>query len=108
MAVFLDKMNLMVPWTELLALIAPQAPRAKTGRPPLELETMLRIHFIQRWFGLSDLAMEEAVFETALYREFVGLFSLDRIPDRVCILRLRHLLEEHELIEKSWPQSTAH
>ena len=96
-AVFLDEMNLVVPWTELLSLIAPHAPRAKTGRPPFELVTMLRIHFLQQWFGLSDLAMEEALFETALYREFAGLSSVERIPDRVSILRFRHLLEEHQL-----------
>ena len=96
-AVFLDEMNLVVPWAELLSLIAPHAPRAKTGRPPFELVTMLRIHFLQQWFGLSDLAMEEALFETALYREFVGLSSVERIPDRVSILRFRHLLEEHQL-----------
>lgn len=99
-AVFLDEMNLVVPWSELLALIAPHAPRAKTGRPPFELETMLRIHFVQQWFGLSDLAMEEALFETALYREFVGLGSVERIPDRVSILRFRHLLEENQLAEQ--------
>lgn len=99
-AVFLDEMNLVVPWSELLALIAPHAPRAKTGRPPFELETMLRIHFVQQWFGLSDLAMEEALFETALYREFVGLSSVERIPDRVSILRFRHLLGEHQLAER--------
>lgn len=58
---------------------------------------MLRIHFLQQWFGLSDLAMEEALFETALYREFAGLSSVERIPDRVSILRFRHLLEEHQL-----------
>ncbi len=96
-AVFLDEMNLVVPWTELLSLIAPHAPRAKTGRTPFELVTMLRIHFLQQWFGLSDLAMEEALFETALYREFAGLSSVERIPDRVSILRFRHLLEEHQL-----------
>ncbi len=96
-AVFLDEMNLVVPWTELLSLIAPHTPRAKTGRPPFKLATMLRIHFLQQWFGLSDLAMEEVLFETALYREFVGLSSVERIPDRVSILRFRHLLEEHQL-----------
>jgi IS5 family transposase len=58
---------------------------------------MLRIHFLQQWFGLSDLAMEEALFETTLYREFAGLSSVERIPDRVSILRFRHLLEEHQL-----------
>jgi transposase, IS5 family len=99
-AVFLDEMNLVVLWSELLALIAPHAPQAKTGRPPYELETMLRIHFVQQWFGLSDLAIEEALFETALYREFVGLSSVQRISDRVSILRFRHLLEEHQLAEQ--------
>ena len=96
-AVFLDEMNLVVPWSELLSLIAPHAPRANTGRPPFELVTMLRIHFLQQWFGLGDLSMEEALFETALYREFAGLSSFERIPDRVSILRFRHLLEEHQL-----------
>ena len=99
-AVFLEEMNLVVPWMELLSLIAPHAPRAKTGRPPFELATMLRIHFLQQWFGLSDLLMEEALFETALYREFAGLSSVERIPDRVSILRFRHLLEENQLAEQ--------
>ena len=106
-AVFLDEMNLVVPWTELLSLIAPHAPRAKTGRPPFELVTMLRIHFLQQWFGLSDLAMEEALFETALYREFAGLSSVERIPDRVSILRFRHLLEEHQLAPQILADETA-
>lgn len=106
-AVFLDEMNLVVPWTELLSLIAPHAPRAKTGRPPFELVTMLRIHFLQQWFGLSDLAMEEALFETTLYREFAGLSSVERIPDRVSILRFRHLLEEHQLAPQILADETA-
>jgi transposase, IS5 family len=96
-AVFLDEMELVVPWRELVALIAAASPVAATGRPPFAHETMLRIHFLQQWFGLSDLAMEEALFETPLYRDFAGLSSAERIPDRVSILRFRHLLEEHQL-----------
>lgn len=96
-AVFLEEMNQAVPWSALLALIEPHAPRAKTGRPPFALETMLRIHFLQQWFGLSDMAMEEALFDTPLYRDFSGLGSAQRIPDRVSILRFRHLLEAHQL-----------
>jgi len=96
-AVFLEEMNLAVPWVHSLALIEPHAPKAKTGRPPFELETMLRIHFLQQWFGLSDMAMEEALFDTPLYRDFSGLGSTQRIPDRVSILRFRHLLEAHQL-----------
>lgn len=96
-AVFLDEMELVVPWAELVALIAVHAPKKGTGRPPFAVETMLRIHFLQQWFGLSDLAMEEALFEVSLYRDFAGLGSTERIPDRVSILRFRHLLEAHDL-----------
>lgn len=93
-------MNLAAPRSELLALISPHAPRAKTGRAPFELETMLRIHFVGQWLGLSELAMQEALFETALCREFVGLSSVERIPERVSILRLRRLLKEHQPAEQ--------
>ena len=89
-----------MPWAELLALIAPYAPVAKTGRPPFELAMMLRIHCLQQWFGLSDLGAEEALFETGFYRDFVGVSGAQRIPDRVSILRFRHLLEEHDLSPK--------
>jgi IS5 family transposase len=96
-AVFLDEMELVVPWTELVALIASHAPKKSTGRPPFAVETMLHIHFLQQWFGLSDMAMEEALFEVSLYCDFAGLGSTERIPDRVSILRFRHLLEAHDL-----------
>ena len=65
---------------------------AKLGKIQPAL-THLRIHFLQQWFGLSDLAMEEALFETPLYRDFAGLSGSECIPDRVSILRFRHLLE---------------
>jgi IS5 family transposase len=97
---FLDEMNLVVPWPELVSLIAPHAPApgAKGGRPPFAVETMLRIHFIQQWFNLSDPAMEEALYDMALFREFVGLDAgEDNLPDESTILRFRHLLEAHNL-----------
>ncbi len=97
---FLDEMNLVVPWAELVSLIAPHAPApgAKGGRPPFAVETMLRIHFIQQWFNLSDPAMEEALYDMALFREFVGLDAgEDNLPDESTILRFRHLLEAHNL-----------
>ena len=99
-AQFLDEMEAVVPWRELVALIEAAAPRKPTGRPPFGHETMLRLHFIQQWFGLSDFAMEEALFDVALYREFAGLSNSSRLPDRVSILRFRHLLEEHKLAEQ--------
>lgn len=99
--VFLDERNLVVPWTELVGLIQPFAPTgtgAKGGRPTFALETMLRIHFLQQWFGLSDSAMEEALHDTPLYCEFARLDAgIARLPDETTILRFRHLLEEHNL-----------
>lgn len=97
---FLDEMDLVVPWVELVALIAPHAPApgAKGGRPPFSVQTMLRIHFLQQWFNLSDPAMEEALYDTPMFREFVGLDAgEDNLPDESTILRFRHLLEAHNL-----------
>ena len=95
---FLEEMDRVVPWGELVALIEPYSPRAKTGRPPFAIQTMLRIHFMQQWFGLSDPAMEEALFDVPMYREFAQLpDGLVRLPDESTILRFRHLLEKHGL-----------
>lgn len=97
---FLDEMNLVVPWAELVALVAPHAPTpgAKGGRPPFAAETMLRIHFLQQWFNLSDPAMEEALHDVPMFREFAGLDAgEDHLPDESTILHFRHLLEAHKL-----------
>ena len=95
---FLEEMNLVVPWAELVSLIEPHAPKGKTGRPPFALSTMLRIHFMQQWFGFSDPAMEESLHDVPLYREFAELDAgVSRLPDESTILRFRHLLEKHEL-----------
>jgi IS5 family transposase len=98
---FLDEMNLVVPWSELIGLITPHAPTGKTGRPPFAVATMLRIHFMQQWFGLSDPAMEEALHDVPLYREFSGLDAgITRLPDESTILRFRHLLEANDLSQQ--------
>jgi IS5 family transposase len=60
---FLDEMDRVVPWTMLVGLVTPHAPEGKRGRPPFAVETMLRIHFTQQWFTLSDPAMEEALHD---------------------------------------------
>ena len=95
---FLDEMERVVPWKALVQIIEPYWPKSKTGRPPFAIETMLRIHYQQHWFGLSDPAMEEALHDVPLYLEFAGLSSgASRIPDESTILRFRHLLEKHNL-----------
>lgn len=97
---FLEQMDQVVPWAALVELIAPYYPEGRTGRPPFSLQTMLRTHFMQQWFTLSDPAMEEAFFDTPLYREFAQLQELSRLPDESTILRFRHRLEEHKLAEQ--------
>jgi IS5 family transposase len=91
-------MNLVIPWSELLSLIAPHAPAGKTGRPPFATEVMLRIHLLQQFFGHSDPAMEEALHDIPLYQEFAHLDAgMTRLPDESTILRFRHMLEAHGL-----------
>jgi len=96
--IFLEEMERVVPWRELVAQIVPHMPPGKTGRPPYPAELLLRIHFLQQWFGLSDPAMEEALYDVPLYRQFAGLDIGNRgVPDESTLLRFRHLLEEHKL-----------
>jgi IS5 family transposase len=79
---FLDEMEKVVPWADLVALVSPFLPEGKRGRPPFSPETMLRIHFMQQWFALSDPAMEEALHDMPVFREFAGLEGWDeRLPD---------------------------
>ncbi|MDP1543599.1 MAG: IS5 family transposase [Polycyclovorans sp.] len=97
--VFLEEMDRVVPWRELVALIEPHYwGKASTGRPPFPCELMLRIHFLQQWFGHSDPAMEESLHDVPLYRAFIGIDpGSERLPDESTILRFRHLLEQHKL-----------
>ena len=98
--VFLAEMDKVVPWKALLALIEPAYPKAGRGRPPYALETMLRIHLMQNWFGFSDPAMEEALYEIAPVRQFAHLSLTRAIPDETTILNFRHLLEANDLAPK--------
>ena len=95
---FLDEMEKVVPWADLVALVLPYLPEGKRGRPPFSPEIMLRIHFMQQWFALSDPAMEEALHDMPVFREFAGLEGWnERLPDESTILRFRHVLEKHKL-----------
>ena len=95
---FLLEMERVVPWSELVELITPHCKEGRRGRPPFNIEAMLRIHFMQQWFNLSDPAMEEALHDMPLFRDFAGLGGwADRLPDETTILRFRHLLEQKKL-----------
>jgi IS5 family transposase len=95
---FLDSMNEVVPWARLLALVEPHYAKAGNGRRPVGLEIMLRVHFVQQWFNLSDPGAEDALYDSSALRQFVGVdLGMAAAPDETTILRFRHLLEEQAL-----------
>ena len=108
---FLSEMDKVVPWQRLLGLIAPQYPKAgpKGGRPPMPLEVMLRVYFLQNWYALSDPMAEETLYDSEAMRRFAGVeLGDDRIPDETTILNFRHLLERHGLSEAIFADVNAH
>jgi IS5 family transposase len=97
---FLKTMEAIVPWSSLCAVIEPHYPKAGNGRPPVGLERMLRIHFIQHWFNLADMACEEALYDSASLRRFVGIdLGREPVPDSTTITKFRKLLNDNKLGE---------
>ena len=97
-AQFLEEMEQVVPWSKLCALIEPYYPKAGNGRPPVGVERMLRIYFLQQWFNLSDPSVEEALYDSAVMRNFVGIdLGQEPVPDETTVCKFRHLLEQHQL-----------
>lgn len=96
---FLNEMNRVVPWAELVMVIEPVYPKADgPGRPPVGIERMLRLHGLQQWFNLSDPAVEEALYDSRAMRQFVGIdLGREPVPDETTICKFRHLLEAHQL-----------
>jgi len=97
-AQFLEEMEQVVPWAKLCALIEPHYPKPGNGRPPVGVERMLRIYFLQQWLNLSDPAVEEALYDSVVMRQFVGIdLGREPVPDETTVCKFRHLLEEHGL-----------
>lgn len=96
--IFLEQMDQVIPWSELTALIKPHYPNAENGRPAIALEKMLRLHFLQHWFALSDPAAEEAIHDSRSMRKFARIdLGKESAPDETTICRFRHLLEKNDI-----------
>jgi len=99
-AKFLSDMDRIIPWAELSAAVESVYPKGSDagGRPPIPLERMLRIYFLQLWFNLSDPAVEEALYDSVAMRSFVGIdLGLEAAPDETTVCKFRHLLERNKL-----------
>jgi IS5 family transposase len=98
---FLSEMERVVPWARLVAVIEPHYPTAKRGRPPIGIERMLQIYFLQQWYALADEALEDALYDSPAMRTFAGIdLSVESVPDATTLLHFRHLLESHQLTQK--------
>ena len=96
---FLEKMDEVLPWELLLEPILAKYPKSRKGRPPVPARVMLRIYLIQQWYGLSDPAMEESLYDIESMRRFAGV-SMQRIPDESTICKFRHFLLRHQMTEE--------
>src|ERR1700735_539938 len=106
---FLGGMEQIVPWARLVALIEPHYPDGRRGRPPIGLERMLRIYFLQQWYTLADEALEDALYDSQALRTFAGIdLSVESVPDATTLLGFRHLLEEHALGPQILQEVNAH
>src|SRR5882672_9754642 len=108
-ATFLAEMERVVPWRRLCRLIEPVYPKPGNGRPPVGLERMLRIYFLQHWFNLSDPAVEEALYESVSMRSFAGIdLGREPVPDETTVCKFRHLLEKHDLGKRMFEEIGRH
>lgn len=106
--VFLETMEQIVPWSALCDVIEPHYPKTGKGRPPVGLERMLRMYFVQQWFNLADQACEEALLDSTALRRFVGIdLGRERAPDATTLLKFRRLLEQHDLGQALFAQVNA-
>jgi IS5 family transposase len=98
---FLTEMNSVVPWARLLVALEPYYPKGTRGRPPIGLERMLRIYFLQQWYGLSDEGLEDALYDSIAMRAFAGIdLAVENVPDATTLLKFRRLLLEHDLTRR--------
>jgi transposase, IS5 family len=108
-AAFLAEMERVVPWSALCAVIEPYYPKPGNGRPPVGVERMLRLYFLQQWFNLSDPGVEEALYDSQAMRRFVGIdLGREPVPDETTVCRFRHLLEAHGLGRRLFDQVQRH
>jgi IS5 family transposase len=95
---FLSRMEEVIPWKQLLAVIEPHYPKGERGRPPVGLERMLRVYFLQQWYGLADEALEDALYDSQALQQFARIdLSAEGVPDATTLLNFRHRLETHDL-----------
>jgi IS5 family transposase len=95
---FLSRMEEVIPWKQLLAVIEPHYPKGERGRPPIGLERMLRVYFLQQWYGLADEALEDALYDSQALQQFARIdLSAEGVPDATTLLKFRRLLETHDL-----------
>jgi IS5 family transposase len=97
---FLARMEEVIPWAQLLAVVARHYPKGERGRPPVGLERMLRVYFLQQWYALADEALEDALYDSQALQRFARIeLDAEGVPDATTLLKFRRLLETHDLCQ---------
>ena len=98
---FLDLMDSLVRWDYWVGEIRPYYPEGRRGRPPKDIEMMLRMYLLKDWFGLSDEGIEDAIYDSYAMRKFMHLDFMDeQVPGASTLSRFRRLLEDHGIGER--------
>lgn len=99
---FLKEMDELIPWEESVSMIAPFYPSGSRGRPPREIEQMLRMILLQTWFNLSDEGVEDAIYDSYAMKTFMNLdfASGEQVPDATTLCKFRKLLTVNGLQKK--------
>ena len=97
----LGRLGKAIPWERLAEPIRATYCNhtAKGGRPNIPVVMMLKVVMLQKWFNLSDAAMEGMLLDRISFREFVGLNMIDGTIDETTIVLFRQRLLEHDLIQ---------
>ena len=98
---YLDTMDAITPWDEVVAMIAPYYFKNVRGRPARGIEVMFRMYLLATWFNLADEAVEDAIYDSYAMRKFMGLdFTKESVPDATTLCKFRKIINENGLGEK--------
>ena len=88
---FLARLDEVIPWAKLLAVLEPFYPKGQRGRPPIGLERMLRVYFLQQWYDLADEALEDALYDSQALQGFARIdLAGGGVPDELLTYNCRN------------------
>lgn len=101
---FLEKMDSLIPWQDWISIIEPIYYEGVIGQKPYPIELMLRIHILQNFYDLADMAVMNEILDSRAFSDFCGVSSPKEVPNGDTIGRFRNLLIENNIQEQIFVQ----